>query len=990
MLEKSFFDLLKEELGFDTGGYLRATNEDFFSLDELSNISEWVALEKAQKIGADFVYFRRFERHPSQALIYVFDYSERARLPEEPELGQLQKDIWSSSEVPCAFIFSKDSVRILNTSQKPETTAEGFLPVDLVDVVYEINEEIRRRFSSFKLNSGEFWNVEGENFSYEKSAHKTLLDKLKNTRENIINTDLLPAKLVNRLLIQCVLIRFLEEKQERDKHGNMRKVFPEGFYNQIAGVSSFREALEKGTYLKIFDYLNDPGHLNGKIFEWPAEERELLSGIPSKELVNLLYETDKDANSQLAFWDLYSFQFLPVEVISSIYEALFSTDDSVKEEGMVYTPPHLAAFLIDEAMPLNDWRNKSNYKILDPSCGSGVFLVLAFKRLVHWWRLNNGGKAPKAEDLVNILDNCIYGIDNNENAVLLTRFSLCLAVCDMLSPLEIWSSLRFPALEEKLVHSDFFTWEQTSNSKNNFDLIIGNPPFVQAHKNLPDWKTISDVKIPQKQVALYFLCAARKLVKDNGLVCLLLKSSSILYTTSGNDFRDWFFSTNEVNQIIDFTLLARNHVLWPNQEPDALALFATKKTPEVSSNILHVVVKRTPAIKLKRYFEIDPYDYHWVPYTTALQDDYVWKCNLLGGGRLYSLIKHLKSFPTLMDFVNENKDWALSGGYRTQNKPNKSKSTDERGKEHITGRKYIPSEWFTEDGIKSFEFLTETSEFFKHTGDIRAYSAPHVLIKANVGDQHSIPLWYFPDLNIRFREKIIGISAPQEDEHLLEEIFNYIKRFNQTLRAFLFSTSPECLINMNTLVQVKDVKNLPVALGNKLNEDLFNPKNPIINDVVNHYQEFIRRPETTKVFSSISSSQLGPRLNSFASTFCDTLNKVYQKEEFKFRFSGAGTFHFNSFIFMSFSYGDHESPKVIDDKKKLPEISSSKIEQIVKLDKGYAHFKRILKIYENDYVYFIKPNRLLYWLDSAALRDADAVIADMVEPVVHNYSSFDD
>ena len=76
-------------------------------------------------------------------------------------------------------------------------------------------------------------------------------------------------------------------------------------------------------------------------------------------------------------------------------------------------------------MPLTNFVEKKEYKILDPACGSGVFLVLAFKRMVHWWRLRHQGKAPSSEDLTAILENSIYGVDENENAVLLTRFSLC-------------------------------------------------------------------------------------------------------------------------------------------------------------------------------------------------------------------------------------------------------------------------------------------------------------------------------------------------------------------------------------------------------------------------------------------------------------------------------------------------------------------------------------------------------------------------------------
>ena len=56
-------------------------------------------------------------------------------------------------------------------------------------------------------------------------------------------------------------------------------------------------------------------------------------------------------------------------------------------------------------------------------------------------------------------------------------FSLSLALCDMLSPTEIWLNLRFGNLEEtNLIHTDFFEFLRTRGDS-EFDLVIGNPPF---------------------------------------------------------------------------------------------------------------------------------------------------------------------------------------------------------------------------------------------------------------------------------------------------------------------------------------------------------------------------------------------------------------------------------------------------------------------------------------------------------------------------------
>src|ERR1041384_4765669 len=91
-------------------------------------------------------------------------------------------------------------------------------------------------------------------------------------------------------------------------------------------------------------------------------------------------------SKQGLLWQQYSFDAIPLELISSIYEE-FVTKVKKKRAGTVYTPPHVVDFVLDEVLPWDDraW----NVRILDPACGSGIFLVKAFQRLVHRWRLAN-------------------------------------------------------------------------------------------------------------------------------------------------------------------------------------------------------------------------------------------------------------------------------------------------------------------------------------------------------------------------------------------------------------------------------------------------------------------------------------------------------------------------------------------------------------------------------------------------------------------------
>src|SRR5260370_14948549 len=78
------------------------------------------------------------------------------------------------------------------------------------------------------------------------------------------------------------------------------------------------------------------------------------------------------------YFRAYDFAYIPIEILSEVYEQFI--EDS-KKKGAVYTPEILADYLLSEintVKPLNE-----ETKILDPACGSGVFLVLAYRWLIE-------------------------------------------------------------------------------------------------------------------------------------------------------------------------------------------------------------------------------------------------------------------------------------------------------------------------------------------------------------------------------------------------------------------------------------------------------------------------------------------------------------------------------------------------------------------------------------------------------------------------------
>ena len=186
---------------------------------------------------------------------------------------------------------------------------------------------------------------------------------------------------------------------------------------------------------------------NGEIFALPADDRTLTESNLKRfaELVGA-----RTLNRQLYLWQQFSFAHLPVEIISHLYQRFVKGG-----HGTVYTPPFLAGLLLDHAMPYEKLTGLE--RVLDPACGSGIFLVGAFRRLVNVWRSQNNWRRPDAKTLKGIVERSIFGIELDPGAADLAAFSLSLAICDALQPEVIWRDLKFdPLRDSNLFETDFF------------------------------------------------------------------------------------------------------------------------------------------------------------------------------------------------------------------------------------------------------------------------------------------------------------------------------------------------------------------------------------------------------------------------------------------------------------------------------------------------------------------------------------------------------
>jgi SAM-dependent methyltransferase len=248
-----------------------------------------------------------------------------------------------------------------------------------------------------------------------------------------------------------------------------------------------------------------------------------------------------------------------VETISAIYEEFMKDADLTKRrnEGAYYTPRHLAETTLHVALE-NRYTEAKNWRVLDPACGSGIFLVAMFNLLAEQWRLENSTrrKQTKAQALLEILLRQIRGVDVNPDACRIATFSVYLALFEKLQPIDV------DAFKEKVRHKHFLPpllWDNDLTKQeqkmavvlhgnfladkllplaNDFDLVIGNPP----------WESRGD-----KQIALHFAKRSLDFLGYGGIGCLLLPST-ILVNRYGTLDGEWFraVTVEKLVQLADF------------------------------------------------------------------------------------------------------------------------------------------------------------------------------------------------------------------------------------------------------------------------------------------------------------------------------------------------------------------------------------------------------------------------------------------------------
>lgn len=169
------------------------------------------------------------------------------------------------------------------------------------------------------------------------------------------------------------------------------------------------------------------------------------------------------------------------------------SESARKRYALLQTPDFIVDFILDRTLtPALDEFGLDGFRLIDPACGSGHFLLEAFDRLFRQWASRDGDMTVVVQHTLD----CVYGVDLNPYAAAIARFRILVAALrasgiDKLSHAPDWQihvtagdSLLFgpnkmvPSLT-CLHHEDPEQLRLTLQTQ-GYHVVVGNPPYINV------------------------------------------------------------------------------------------------------------------------------------------------------------------------------------------------------------------------------------------------------------------------------------------------------------------------------------------------------------------------------------------------------------------------------------------------------------------------------------------------------------------------------
>jgi type I restriction-modification system DNA methylase subunit len=979
-------------------------------------VSVLAANPEGDETEAPIAIVCQFSRPVSQAVIrethrLAWSFSRaRSLITIEPQLLR----VWSCCEPP-------------QEEEEPETVFEA-TETDLVQQAADALQWV-------ELVSGHFFQRPENESRFKRSgaADQLLLKNLKDVRQQL-QDDGLDNETIHDLLARIIFIQFLFQKQDSNGTPALNERILQNLHRQAILSKEYKDLPEilenfNDTY-NLFRWLNNK--FNGDLFpgkgqteeereaEWQAEMQKVRTD-DNCYLVKLanFARGDLDMQSgQLSLWKYYSFDVIPLDFISSIYEEFVNKKVG---KGVHYTPEYIVDFILDGVLPWNE--KEWDLKVLDPACGSGIFLVKAFQRLIYRWEVAHDTQRIPAHILRTLLENNIFGVDIDKEAVRVASFSLYLTMLDSIDPLEYWENeVRFPRLRgQRLINSDFFAEDKegfrTNEDSATYDLVLGNAPWgrntitqlSRSWANSYGW----DNSITYGNIGPVFLPKALALGKPLGLVAMMQPAGVIIFNQIGTaqEFRKKLFSSSKVEEI--FNLSALRFGLFKDAiSPSCIITICN--APANGEPLSYICPKPNQSSEDDYRIVIEPQDINEIYPEEAIDDYFIWSALMWGGRRDLYLVQHLSRASSLEDLeksgVVSKRQGIIRGDRRkTQNV--------------ILGKKILSEPEFPQG---TFLFLNsailpindDPTTDSRASTDFSAFAIPQLILKQSWQKDHK----RFQAAIIRSNnheailcsKSYITIHADPEYSHLLETA---CLSYTSKLAVYYLLLSSGRFASYRPEPNVEDLLRVPIPKhreGITQNLETFDDvdrkiygafslkesEQVLVEDLFNYTLPDFKgdrsspgRQRTHRIVSNLFETEEELDLKQYCEYFMHVIRAgfgqdkevcatIFQESTDDYLPVRLVAIYLNTSIHDGIKVETINSQSLLD---RLNQLNNLFIEQD-NADTGGIFYQRVARVYTSTEwhgeqvptVYLIKPDKIRYWTRSMALRDADEVSADIM------------
>jgi hypothetical protein len=690
-----------EQLGFNQGALLAAMSEPQpAALKDWVDTGDWQSL--AAQVGAECIFF--VDRDP--VIVFAKSTDNSA-----PVLRALYERIWCMSRPQLLFLATPGQLSVFDLSKPPPKPQEALADRNRLLTVATSISEIQTKLASYhreRIESGLVFGDERFSSSANRSD-RALIRDLKTVRTQLASIAA-PRGIkgpelrhLHSLIGRAIFIRYLED----------REILLPGYFENVAArrkdwtrllaqvpsAPELEPRLSEKRFLRIlknkeFTYaLFDQMALdfNGDTFPVDEQERDRIGQEHLDKLRGFLLGAMSDQEE--LFFFAYRFDVIPIELISTIYEEFYNERKGKDQnQGSHYTRPTLVEFVL--ARTLTPEILSRRPRVIDAACGSGIFLVESFRRMVRHQCVEQSGRRVGRPQLRKILRDQIAGIDINEEAVRVAAFSLYLAFLHYQSPREINDERRLPHLkwvpnDEKshrekkapgvhffdiLLHANSFaviTGQRPTEVTQRFgpgsaDIVVGNPPWGYAKQEDTDGReALAEMKkwcslkagrpVGDSELSQAFIHLTLALLRENGRAGLLV-SSGVLFKHHPNSraFRRVWLQSVELEHVVNFAHV--RHIFFSGGQREAkgvspfISVVFKKKTPDLARSDVRFEywsAKRTAIVANTQAVVLNQGDMHWLSQRDCLENEKLWKIYWWGGYRDEGLIRSIAIFPVL-------------------------------------------------------------------------------------------------------------------------------------------------------------------------------------------------------------------------------------------------------------------------------------------------------------------------------------------------------